>query len=290
MTFTTLRDKATLVKLTQRSLGTTKREKTLTANLQQSQNDTGLVVLSKLFNDKNNPVNAALRMTTELYSWHRTHTLPYADAGPRLLPNTQYMNYTKGIGDRKIALADWIRNNLGNYDLFVKQDLAYRRGKGVANSNAHPDDYPSADRLERSLSPVVVFEPLPDTSHFLFDLDPEDKQNFENMMTERFDGAQRDAVSRIMEPLEKLIKKLDEYQGAAEERFHASLVSNVIEGARLAKELTLEGSTQYFDKIEEVTKLVNSVSVDSLRENASYRDTVKSNLEDVQSKMVMFAP
>lgn len=290
MAIAKLRDKATLVKLTQRSLGTTKRESGLTNELQEQKGDKGLVVLSKLFQDKNNPVNAALKMTTELYTYHRTHTLPYEDGGRRLLPNSRYLQYSQGVAERKQKMAQWLKDNIGNYDLFVRNDIAYRRSKGNASMSAHPDDYPNAERLTATLEPIILLDPVPDESHFLFDLSDEDRQNFELSMQERFNLAQTDAVRRVMEPLEKLLNKLENYTGGSEERFHQSLVGNVVEGAQLAKELTLEGSSQYFDAVQQVQNIANSVSVDSIRENAPYRDRIKDQLSEVQAAMAMFAP
>lgn len=284
--FKSLSNKALKVKLTQRSMPTLKREKQLTDEAQETHSDKSLIVMSKLFTDRDNPVNLALRMTRELYTYHRTHTLPWEDGGARLLPNTQYFNYTQEIARRRGELDKWVKDHINNYDSYVLSDIAHRAGQNKPRVKV--EDYPSADRLKTALNPVILFDPLPNADHFLFDLNAEDKENFESALADRFKDAQNDAIRRIVEPLTKLIQKLEVYSGNAEERFHTSLVTNVIDGAQQTKDLLIDGDAEFLDKVQQVQSFANSLSVDSLKENPTYRDKAKDELLKVQKAMAIF--
>jgi len=91
MHITSLSEKAMLVKLTMRRANLTKRDQMAEAVIQQQLDDTSLIVNSKLFRDKANPVNKIMTAASEVYTYHKLNTLPWADKGPRVLPNAQYM-------------------------------------------------------------------------------------------------------------------------------------------------------------------------------------------------------
>jgi hypothetical protein len=132
--------------------------------------------------------------------------------------------------------------------------------------------------------------PLPSQEHFLFDISAEDKANFQAMLEEQFKAAHTDAVERVTKPLEKLLEKLNKYTGASEERFHTSLVTNVIEGAIKTKDLTFDPPSDYLDKVDELQDFANRISVDSIKENPTYRESVKDELQKIADAMAMFAP
>ncbi len=286
----TLASKAVKAKLYQPTLNVNRKESQLTEEIQRENNDKSLSVMAKLFNDKNNPVYTAIKITQALYQYHIKNTLPYEDAGPRLLPNSKYMDYMAGIQEFRNQLDKWRDQHLANYDQYIEQDIAYRRSKGKGISAIDPSDYPSAGRLLQMLEPTILVEPLPDQAHFLFDISDADRQNFEAVQEERMRAAQADAVARIALPLEKLIAKLEKFAGAKGERFHESLVSNIIEGALSAKDLTLEATPEYLDQLDEIAQEANKLSVEGLRENEHYRKDTKEKLDKMAKKLSMFGP
>ena len=97
---TPLAAKAMLVKLTTRKVTLTSRDKNAEEYLQGELGDSAYVVNKKLFRDPANPINKIISTASEVYTYHRGHTLAYVDKGPRLLPNTQYIDYTAGMRER----------------------------------------------------------------------------------------------------------------------------------------------------------------------------------------------
>ena len=71
MQITKLSEKAMLVKLTMRRANLTKRDTYAENLIPQQLDDTSLIVHSKLFRDKTNPINKIMSAATEVHSEHR---------------------------------------------------------------------------------------------------------------------------------------------------------------------------------------------------------------------------
>jgi hypothetical protein len=191
----------------------------------------------------------------------------------------------------RAKMDQWKKEHLGNYSDYVNQDIAYRRSKSSGMSAIDPDDYPTVGRVAQALEPSLVIAPLPTTNHFVFDISEADRQNFEQAQIEKYQMAQMDAIARISKPLEKLIAKLDSYAGAKSgERFHESLITNVLNGSIEAENLTIDASDEYKEQLATIAQKVNGIVVDGIRENDLYRQSTKEELDALNRKLSIFAP
>ena len=286
---TKLSDKCMLVKLTIKRAALTKRDNVLTAKVQAQEGDTSLTVLTKLFRDKSSPINQIMQAVNEVYEYHRKHTTPYVDAGPRLLLGANYMDYTQDMR-HLIAKADNLKAQwLPQYDQLVLNDIRYRNA-GSAAGRATVDDYPSAEQFDRSTSIEYRFTPMPDTRHFMFDLSDEDLANFEKAEQEAAAAAAADTVARMMKPLHSLVERLKEYQGQKGERFHNSLIQNVIEGCDLAQKLAINPTEELINEINSIRDAAKACldDVEIIKGSAHARDAARAKLEAVASRMAAF--
>lgn len=284
-----LSDKCMLVKLTIKRAALTKRDNVLTAKVQAQEGDTSLTVLTKLFRDKSSPINQIMQAVNEVYEYHRKHTLPYVDAGPRLLPGTRYMDYTQEMRGL-IAKAENLKSQwMPSYDQLVLNDIRYRNA-GSAAGRAVVDDYPSAEQFDRSTSIEYRFSPMPDTRHFVFDLSDEDLANFQKAEQEAAAVAAADTVARMMKPLHSLVERLKEYQGQKGERFHNSLIQNVIEGCDLAENLALNPTQELLNEINSIRDAAKAclADVEIIKGSAHARDAARAKLEAVAARMSAF--
>lgn len=288
-----LSDKAMLVKLTIRRAALTKRDHAITQQVQQQYGDSSLNVVATLFKDKASPIRQITTAVNECYAYHRKHTLPYTDAGPRMLPGTNYMEYTADM-KHLIAVVDNLkRMHLPNYDLYVQDDISFRRITAQAvgkTSTASVDDYPTAEQFDQSTSIEFRFSPMPDSRHFLFDLSDEDMAAFERAEAEAAAAANADTVARMLKPLQSLVTRLQEYQGEKGERFHNSLIQNVIEGCDLAEKLALNPTPEL---INEITTLRDAAcacmaDVEIIKGSAIARQQAREKLAAIADKMAIF--
>jgi len=290
MTPTKLSDKVVLVKLTIRRAALTKRDAVLTANLQAQEKDNSLTVLTKLFKDKDSAINQIMAKYGEVYQYHKKHTLPYMDAGPRILPNDMYMEYTQEMKHRIAQVDNLLDTYMPMYDQLVLDDVMYRNS-GHAAGRANVSEYPSAEDFRLSMSAELRFQPMPDASHFLFDLSEDDVASFRRAEEEAAQAANADTVQRMLKPIQALVTKLGEYQGLKGERFHNSLVENVIDGCTLARKLAISPTPELLADIAELEDAAQGYlkDVEMIKGSANKRVEAKKKLQDVASKMAMFS-
>jgi hypothetical protein len=284
-----LSDKAMLVKLTIKRAALTKRDQFLTDKIQAQEGDQSLTVLTKLFRDKSSPVNQIMQAVNEVYAHHRKHTLPYVDAGPRILPSANYFEYTEEMKHLIGKVDSLLRTYMPHYDQLVRDDCMYRNA-GHAAGRAHPDDYPSAEQFERAMSVEYRFSPMPDARHFLFDLSEEDMEAFKQAEAEAAAQANADTVGRMLKPLHSLVERLKEYQGQKGERFHNSLIQNVIEGCDLAQKLAINPTPELINEITTLRQAAQACldDVEIIKGSANARASAKARLEEVAKRMSAF--
>ncbi|MFM1990257.1 MAG: hypothetical protein RJA99_3214 [Pseudomonadota bacterium] len=281
-----LADKAILVKLTIRRAALTRRDNALTAKVQAAEQDVGITVLTKLFTDKASPINKIMRAVNEVYSYHKTQTLPYVDAGPRILPNANYFTYTHEV-QHKIALVEnMLDTYMPYYDQLVRDDVMYRNA-GRAAGRAHVDEYPSADAFRRSMSLEYKFSPMPDARHFLFDLSEADMQAVEQAENDALAAANADTINRMLKPLGALVERLGEYQGGKGERFHPTVISNVLDGIKEARSLMLFPNAELEEHIAALETLTKKYldNVEMVKGSAVVRDDARAKLKEAADKM-----
>ena len=288
MQITSLSEKAMLVKLTMRRANLTKRDQIAEAHIQQQLDDTSLIVNSKLFRDKTNPVNQIMTAASEVYTEHKKRTLPWADKGPRVLPNVEYMDYTQIMRGKINHVDAMIQRYIPNYDTFVQRDIAYRSKS--PSSRAKIEDYPTAEQFAAKMGFDLRFMPMPDAKHFLFDLSPDDEAAFNASMEDTATMIKEDTIKRMLTPLQKLVEKLNTPIGADGHIFRDSAIENIVEGIELARRLTLDESPeikQLTDSLNaEVSRYANNI--EWLRESPVVREQAAKKLSDIASAMGAF--
>lgn len=286
---TKLSDKVTLVKLTLRRASLTKRDAYLSDKIQRQEGDSSLTVLTKLFKSKGNPISEIMAKYGEVYAYHKQNTQPYIDAGPRILRNDLYFEYTQEMKHRIAQVDKMLDVYLPDYDQLVHDDVMYRNS-GHAAGRANASEYPSADQFRQSMSIELRFQPMPDERHFLFDLSEEDLAAFHAAEAETLAAMNSDILSRMLKPLSALTQRLHEYQGTKGERFHNSIVENVIEGCDLALKLAVNPTDAFKQEIEllkaEAKGCLDSVEV--IKGSVMARASAKQKLEAVAARMAAF--
>ncbi len=286
MQTTKLSDKVVLVKLTMRRAALTKRDNFLTDKVQRQEGDASLTVLTKLFRNRDSAINQILSKYNEIYAYHKKTTLPYVDAGPRLLPNELYFDYTQEMRKRIADVDSLLDTYMPMYDDLVSDDVMYRNAGHMAG-RANASEYPTAEQFRQATSVEMRFQPMPDARHFLFDLSEEDEATFKRAEEEALAAANADMVGRMLKPLGALVTKLSEYQGQKGERFHNSLIDNVIDGCDTALRLAINPSQELRDTVafikDQAQKMLTTVEV--VKGSAIARANAKHELELVAKRL-----
>lgn len=289
MQATKLSSKALLVKLTIKRAALTRKDQALTDQIQAQQNDQSLTVLTKLFRDKNSPVYQVMQKVSEVYGYHKDNTLPWVDSGPRLLPSAQYMDYTAEMRHRIAVVDNMLNQWMPQYDMLVDADIKYRNG-GQLTGRATADDYPTASEFRQRMSFDLRFQPMPDQSHFLFDLSEDDTKAFDDAIHEAARLAKADAIGRMLDPLKHLVKKLSTPIDTDGSIFRDSAIENIVEGCKAARRLMLEDTPDLKAEIDQLENMATSYvfGADSLRNSPDTREAAAKRLAEVADKMAAF--
>jgi hypothetical protein len=281
-----LSDKVVLVKLTQRRAPLTKRDKALTNQLQTQYNDNSLTAIYKLFRDANSPINKLMKKHNEVYAYHKHNTIPHIDAGPRMLPSTLYFEYAQEMKQRIAVVEKMADQCFQDYDQIVQDDITFRNS-GFASGRANRDEYPTADQFRNAVGSDLRFTPMPDKRHFLFDLSEEDLAEFDRAEAELASMAREDTINRMLKPLSDLTRRLGEYQGNKGERFHNSLMENVLEGCATARKLSIDPSPELLNEINNLETLASTYlsNAEIIKGSANARAEARRRLDESTEKL-----
>jgi hypothetical protein len=201
-----------------------------------------------------------------------------------------YMEYTQDMKHRIAEVDKLLSTYMPMYDQLVADDVMYRNS-GHAAGRAHASEYPTAEQFGLSMSAELRFQPMADASHFLFDLSADDLAAFKRAEDEATAAVNTDTIQRMLKPIASLVAKLAEYQGAKGERFHNSLIDNVIEGCKLARKLAINPSTELIDEIAALEDAAQGylADVEMIKGSPNKRNEAKRKLEEVAARMGAFA-
>ena len=288
-----LADKAVLVKLTMRRANLRNHDKVAEEFVQQQLDDASLIVSSKLFRDKANPVHTTVSLVTAGYTLHKKLTSPWVDKGPRILANKMLMEYRDKMREAIDALEGNVSKLMPIYDTCVQQDIDYRSRSAQISGKplrAQVSDYPTAEQFRERMSLSIKFLPMPDQKHFLYDLPDEDLAEFRSMMDAAAVGARNDAVARMLDPLKHLADKLSKPIGTEGAIFRDSAIENIIEGIDVARKLALDDSPdieRITSELEQQIKFYD-VHTEWLRESPIERDKAAKKLQQIADAMGAF--
>ncbi len=287
--------KAMLVKLTTRRPTTARREKAAEAIIQAQMGDSSLTVSSHIFRDKHNPVRKVLNEAGAVYAYHMAHTMAWQDRGPRILPVQAYDKYSEDMR-RLVADVDSAVHNLAPiYDGLVQKDIDERLTAAITKAQpattvrareSFADEYPSYADFKERMKFEFLFMPLPDTSHFLFDINEDDKAALAEQVAEAERRAKDELTERMKAPLLHLIEKLKKNIGTEGAIFRDSAVENIVEECAIVETLAM-GDATLLAMVAEVRKAIrpHALAPNQLRESPVVRAEAAAKLEAVASRM-----
>jgi hypothetical protein len=287
-----LNERAMKVTLKRTRPALTKRDGVAEAFVQEELGDSALVVNKKLFRDNTNPINQILRAMDNVYAYHKKNTLPWVDAGPRLLPNARYMDYTHDMRGLIASVDSLLKQHMPNYSDYVNLDIAWRMKQDALNQKVKPSsyvmpdasDYPLREDFESAVSVKLRFETLPDAPDCVFD---EDKAEMEELKKQIEVTATNAVVEKMLVPLKHLASKLDIPIGDKGHIFRDSALENIQEGIDLARKLTITPSDELTAITDELEKTLYAASAKTewLRESPINRKTTAEKMKEIADKM-----
>lgn len=229
---------------------------------------------------------------TEARTLFYKYTLPWADEGPRVLPNANYSKFADEFRplQRKFDAAA---------DRFARRYPDYvEDSKVLLNGMWRKEDYPSPQAIRGKFRLAMQILPFPDSNDFRADIDDE---TFADMKAEieassSATTALGNVAERITEVVGHMAAKLAEYKGKdhvkkpGEKRsfFTDSLVENVRELADLLPSFNLTNDPKLTAIAKRIANELCVEEAEVLRDNQNVRASVQVSAEEIVSQVEKF--
>lgn len=204
-------------------------------------------------------------IATKARAAHYRRTLPWSDAGPRILSNLGYLDYMAEIA----ALRDEFDVQV---EKFVVEYPALREeAKRLLGSLFNEADYPSTAVVSAKFSMETVVMPIPRGEDFRCDIGDAEveaiRQSIEQGTTRAVETCMTDAFNRVLKVTEALMDRL----GTDDAVFRDSLITNARDLADILPSLNITSDPVLTDL---TNQLVNNICVhepEALRHNKTTR-------------------
>jgi hypothetical protein len=284
-----IRNFATLCKLKVRKWVGRKRDK---AAAKKAESDHGSVdgtytSYKKLFAGTEDKLKAVNSVLDSARTRHYQMTLPWSTTGmddsgrrdgPRLMPNTLFMEYISEMANAKqTMLAKFAELRQAYPQLLIEA----QRNLGSAFI---PTDYPTPDELEQLFSLEFEFAPIPDGMDFK-GLPAQQASKLAAKLTAArnkcLEGACRDVWSRAHDVVAKMAERL----GDPKHMFHDTLVTNVRETADLLRHMNPTSDANIETIRQRMQGDLCRFDASVLREDLSKRALVAQLARDILNEM-----
>lgn len=170
-------------------------------------------------------VNKALldpiaKLSGQVRDYHYSVTLPWSDAGARLLPSKLFMDYTTKLRGFKEDFRRLVQDMVDAYPAEVQ---AARTRLGTMYN---PGDYPDASELKRRFDIALDFTPVPSAQDFRLDVSAEAQDELRASVTAAVAAKQAQAVKATYARVREVVSKIAERLGDDKAVFKDSLIEN----------------------------------------------------------------
>jgi hypothetical protein len=234
----------------------------------------------KLIDTKHPAFRAVTAIRGRVQSVWRGMTLPYPEAGIRLLRRDQIERFDAQMTDLRAELAEQVANLDAH---FAELKAAAQRRLGQL---FNPADYPE------SLLGLFGMEwefPAVEPPSYLQQLSPELYEQERQRVAARFDEAVRLAEQAFAEELSRLVAHLTERLSGAEDGkpkvFRDSVVKNLSEFFERFRSLNIRSNEDLDSLVAQAQSVVRGVAPQTLRDDGSLRNRVAGQLSNVQASL-----
>ena len=243
--------------------------------------DRELLSASKLILDTKNPAyRAVAAVRSEASSYWRTVTLPFPEAGIRLLPQSSLSTFATTMQTYRERLQEAARELSSQYDQIKSE--AQRRLGTLFNAS----DYPS--RLD-GLFDLEVSYPTIEPPAYLVSLHPDVYQAEQARVRERFESAVELAEQAFATELQRLTAHLAErltgLHDGQPKVFRDSAVENLREFFDRFRRLNIRSSPELDMLVEQAHQTITGIEPQTLRDSNRLRQMVAPDFEQIQASV-----
>lgn len=229
-----------------------------------------------------NELEVVQQMVNRVRMFVYDNTLPWSDAGLRLLPSVNFIKFSERMNDFETEFETAVTTFVSLYPtLITAQAMAL-------GDMFKRDDYPTANEIMTKFSFRVNYMPVPTAGDFRIDIgnaaQKELKERLEKLAQERIDAAMADVRARLGEHLKRMSDRLttDVIDGEPKaRRFHGSLVDGALELCDIVKSLNVVGDASLEAARRELEMALVGITPDELRKNDAVREDTKKAVDSI---------
>lgn len=285
-----LNEKAMIVQLKIGRPRFSRRDKDAEALIQREFGDDSMTASKRIFKSKANPVNRVMQEINDLYQWHMKNTWAGADKGDRILAIQTLEHYRTTVREKIEAINRMKDEILPYYDSCVRIDMNERMAYAVSAgkpSTVSIDDYPTAHEFDSRTQINLRTLPLPERTHFLFDVDEQEMQGVEDYIAEVEQAVRLSTVKSLLDPVSALIEKVSKSTDETK-IFRQSLINNVTDAIEAFKRMRIDEDPALYSAVMQLDRDIKSYSTEELRDSDLVRQDARAKLQAVADKMAAF--
>jgi hypothetical protein len=215
-------------------------------------------------------------------SWHGQQTLPWSDAGTRLVPTMRLFDYKTELATREREFEHLVNEFLIAYDTLV-QGAQFRLGS-LFNAN----EYPPRDVVASKFGFRYVFSPLPTSGDFRVDIGNEGlaelKQQFDTNQNRYIQQAMLDVWLRVRDVAERLSNQLRVDDSGGKGKLYQSTLDGALELCEMLRSMNLTDDPELEQVRKNLQMTLQGVDLKELKKDEQVRLSVKSEIDDLISK------
>ena len=243
--------------------------------------DRELLTASKLILDTKNPAyRAVAAVRSEASTYWRAVTLPFPEAGIRLLPQNSLGLFANTMAGYRERLQEAARELAAQYDTIKSE--AQRRLGTLYNVSDYPQTLDGLFDLE-------VSYPTIEPPNYLMALHPDVYQQEQARVRERFESAVELAEQAFATELQRLTAHLAErltgLHDGQPKVFRDSAVENLREFFERFRRLNIRSSPELDALVEQAQQTINGVEPQTLRDSNRLRQMVARDFEQIQASV-----
>jgi hypothetical protein len=207
--------------------------------------------------------------------WHYAQTLKWSD-GWQLLPIKNYQAYTDGIRERQHTFNALLTDFVNDYPRLREA------AKTILNGMFVHSDYP--ENIAKRFSFDIEFNPVPSGGDFRVALSDAEIQaiasSAENRVKAQFEAAQKEAIGRLYERVEKIVSALS----SPDAIFRDTLIGNARDLCDVLERLNVTGDPR-LEKYRRETELLAMSEPETLRKVPAVRAETAARAQSILDDM-----
>jgi hypothetical protein len=206
-------------------------------------------------------------------------TLPWSDEGFRLLPSNLYFDLTARMREFEASFELGVEGFLQVYPQYIEQV------RPELNGLFREEDYPAADKLRKKFGVKLEILPIPSGNDFRVQMSAEEQarvaREIDTNVRQSLTRGTEDLWKRLREVVSHMVDRLNE----PESRFHATLVTNVLDMVEILPRLNVNGDTDLNRFAEQVKDRLCNYSAQDLKKHDLLRVTTAADAANIVAEM-----